>query len=72
MSCYLAAWQRAISTLLGDRIIDFAHDSGWLSLIVILPMGIAFGAAYASTPGHGKAVLAAYVAGTRSAKCGRC
>jgi ABC-type nickel/cobalt efflux system permease component RcnA len=34
-------------------------------LVLILPLGIAFGAVHALTPGHGKTVLASSLVGSR-------
>jgi nickel/cobalt transporter (NicO) family protein len=45
----------------------FASRRDWLALAAVLPMGIVFGAAHALTPGHGKTVLATYLAGSRLA-----
>src|SRR5215213_3085807 len=36
-----------------------------MALLAVLPLGILFGAAHALTPGHGKTVLATYLAGSR-------
>lgn len=43
---------------------SFAATGDWSQLAVYLPMGILFGAVHALTPGHGKAVLATYLAGS--------
>jgi len=56
--------QREIYGQVSDHIRVFAESGGWLPLFVMLPMGVLFGAAHALTPGHSKAVLATYVAGS--------
>lgn len=60
----IAALQREIYLSFGDRIGSFAATGDWSALAVYLPMGILFGAAHALTPGHSKAVLAIYLAGS--------
>lgn len=45
----------------------FAVSRDWTLLAAMLPMGIAFGAVHALTPGHGKTVLASYLVGSRLA-----
>lgn len=42
----------------------FAHTRNWLSLLIVLPLGAAFGAVHALTPGHSKTILASYLAGS--------
>jgi ABC-type nickel/cobalt efflux system permease component RcnA len=56
--------QREIYGQVSAHIRLFAESSGWLTLLAMLPMGVLFGAAHALTPGHSKAVLATYVAGS--------
>jgi nickel/cobalt exporter len=56
--------QREIYGQVGSYIKQFASGGGWLLLLSMLPMGILFGAAHALTPGHSKAILATYVAGS--------
>lgn len=56
--------QREIYGQIATQIRQFAGGGGWLALLAMLPMGVVFGAAHALTPGHSKAVLAAYVAGS--------
>ncbi|PSM19721.1 ABC transporter permease [Nitratireductor sp. StC3] len=60
----LVALQREIYLAFADRIGSFASTGDWSELAVYLPMGILFGAAHALTPGHSKAVLATYLAGS--------
>jgi nickel/cobalt exporter len=57
----LVAIQREIYLAFADRIGDFAKTGNWTLLAAYLPMGILFGAVHALTPGHSKAVLAAYL-----------
>ena len=60
----LVAFQREIYLAFADRIGSFAATGDWSQLAAYLPMGILFGAAHALTPGHSKAVLATYLAGS--------
>jgi len=60
----LVAFQREIYLAFADRIGSFAATGDWSQLAVYLPMGILFGAAHALTPGHSKALLATYLAGS--------
>ena len=41
-------------------------EGDWLAFLGFLPMGIFFGAVHALTPGHSKAVLATYLAGSEA------
>src|SRR5215212_8256643 len=50
---------------LSAALIGFATSRDWSLLVAMLPMGIAFGAVHALTPGHGKTVLASYLVGSR-------
>lgn len=56
--------QREIYAQFADHIRQFAAGAGWTTLLAVLPMGVVFGAVHALTPGHSKAVLATYVAGS--------
>ena len=56
--------QREIYFALGGRIGLFAEDGDWTTLATFLPLGMVFGAVHALTPGHSKAVLATYLAGS--------
>ncbi|QDZ03491.2 ABC transporter permease [Nitratireductor mangrovi] len=60
----LIAIQREIYLAFGERIRAFADSGDWSLLAFHLPMGILFGAVHALTPGHSKAVLAAYLTGS--------
>src|SRR5215211_799503 len=63
----LFAFQRWINTAITADLSAFAADRNWAALVAMLPLGIVFGAAHALTPGHGKTVLATYLAGSRLA-----
>jgi nickel/cobalt exporter len=56
--------QRDIYFGFADHIKAFANGTGWAAFIGFLPMGVAFGAVHAMTPGHSKSILATYVAGS--------
>ncbi|RUY22911.1 ABC transporter permease [Mesorhizobium sp. M7A.F.Ca.US.001.04.1.1] len=60
----LIEFQRTIYLTLGEQIKLLSAGGGWLAFMAFLPMGILFGAAHALTPGHSKAVLATYLAGS--------
>ena len=60
----LISFQREIYLAFADQITAFANGGDWRAFLVYLPMGILFGAAHALTPGHSKAVLATYLAGS--------
>jgi nickel/cobalt exporter len=60
----LVAIQREIYLAFAERIGAFAETGDWTFLAAYLPMGIVFGAVHALTPGHSKAVLAAYLTGS--------
>jgi len=62
--------QRTIYTALAEQIKLLSAEGDWLAFLAFLPMGILFGAIHALTPGHSKAVLATYLAGSES-KIGR-
>ncbi|WP_183741808.1 sulfite exporter TauE/SafE family protein [Rhizobium sp. BK196] len=57
-------YQREIYLTFAGHIKTFAAGGGWLPFLAFLPMGIAFGAVHAMTPGHSKSVLATYLAGS--------
>src|SRR3954470_11350978 len=63
----LVAFQRWINTAITADLSAFAGTRSWTALAAVLPRGIVFGAAHALTPGHGKTVLATYLAGSRLA-----
>ncbi|MER8523048.1 sulfite exporter TauE/SafE family protein [Mesorhizobium sp. M0644] len=60
----LVEFQRTIYLTLGEQIKLLAAGGNWLAFVAFLPMGVVFGAAHALTPGHSKAVLATYLAGS--------
>lgn len=60
----VVAIQRDIYTSFADRIGTFAETGDWMLLAAYLPIGIAFGAVHAMTPGHSKLVLATYLTGS--------
>lgn len=61
---WIVEFQREIYLALADQIKALAGGGGWTNFAAFLPMGIVFGAAHALTPGHSKAVLATYLAGS--------
>ncbi|RUW89869.1 sulfite exporter TauE/SafE family protein [Mesorhizobium sp. M7A.F.Ca.US.010.02.1.1] len=62
----LVEFQRTIYLALAEQIKLLSAGGGWLAFMTFLPMGILFGAAHALTPGHSKAVLATYLAGSEA------
>ncbi|ESW96805.1 ABC transporter permease [Mesorhizobium sp. LSJC268A00] len=60
----LVEFQRSIYLALADQIKLLSVGGDWLAFLAFLPMGLLFGAAHALTPGHSKAVLATYLAGS--------
>ena len=58
--------QRTIYTALAEQIKLLSAEGDWLTFLAFLPMGIFFGAVHALTPGHSKAVLATYLAGSEA------
>ena len=58
--------QRTIYLALADQIKLLSAEGDWLAFLGFLPMGIFFGAVHALTPGHSKAVLATYLAGSEA------
>ena len=58
--------QRDIYLALADQIKLLSAQGDWLGFLAFLPMGIFFGAVHALTPGHSKAVLATYLAGSEA------
>jgi ABC-type nickel/cobalt efflux system permease component RcnA len=56
--------QRDIYLALAEQIKLLSAQDDWLGFFAFLPMGIFFGAVHALTPGHSKAVLATYLAGS--------
>ncbi|QND68452.1 ABC transporter permease [Mesorhizobium loti] len=62
----LVKFQRTIYLTLGGQIKLLSAGGDWLAFMAFLPMGVLFGAAHALTPGHSKAVLATYLAGSEA------
>ena len=58
----IVGFQREIYLAFAEHIKAFAAGGGWSAFLVYLPMGILFGAAHALMPGHGKTILATYLA----------
>src|SRR5215203_3212669 len=64
---FLVAIQRSINSVITADLSAFAATRDWMALLAVLPLGVLFGAVHALTPGHGKAVLASYLVGSRLA-----
>jgi nickel/cobalt transporter (NicO) family protein len=64
---WLYAAQGWIHGELRGYLTGFAKTGDWYSLLAVAPFGVVFGAIHAMTPGHGKAILATYLAGSRLA-----
>ncbi|MER9412235.1 sulfite exporter TauE/SafE family protein [Mesorhizobium sp. M0589] len=62
----LVEFQRTIYLTLAEQIKLLSAGGGWLAFMTFLPMGVLFGVAHALTPGHSKAVLATYLAGSEA------
>src|SRR5215217_638877 len=62
---HIMAAQRWIYSSLSSDLSAFAASRNWIALAAVLPLGILFGALHALTPGHGKAVLASYLVGSK-------
>ncbi|KKN79088.1 hypothetical protein LCGC14_0344160 [marine sediment metagenome] len=56
--------QSELHGTLAGYLKAFATDRDWIALASVLPIGIVFGAVHALTPGHSKAVMSAYLAGS--------
>lgn len=61
----LVELQRSIFTSISGILSAFAVSRDFSELVWILPLGVVFGAIHAMTPGHGKAILASYLASSR-------
>jgi nickel/cobalt exporter len=64
---FLIAVQGWIRQSITADLNAFAATRDWAALVLILPLGIGFGAVHAPTPGHGKTVLASYLFGSHLA-----
>ncbi|NGO55070.1 sulfite exporter TauE/SafE family protein [Allomesorhizobium camelthorni] len=62
----LVELQRDIYLALAGQIKLLSAQGNWLGFLAFLPMGVFFGAVHALTPGHSKAVLATYLAGSEA------
>jgi ABC-type nickel/cobalt efflux system permease component RcnA len=61
---FLVGLQEWIRAAVSDQLDAFEATRSLALLAAMLPLGIAFGAVHALTPGHGKTVLASYVVGS--------
>lgn len=59
-----AGIQRLIFSEIRGTIIELSANRDWAAFLLVLPMGIVFGAVHAVMPGHGKAMLGTYVVGS--------
>ncbi|MBY3093551.1 ABC transporter permease [Rhizobium laguerreae] len=64
MWTWIIGFQREIYLAFADHIRAFAEGGSLAAFLPFLPMGIAFGSVHAITPGHSKALLATYIAGS--------
>jgi ABC-type nickel/cobalt efflux system permease component RcnA len=64
---WLADVQQAIYAAVSSTLAAFASAPQSGALLALLPLGIAFGAVHALTPGHSKMLLASYLVGSRLA-----
>lgn len=62
----LVAWQRWIYDGARGAILEFGQSGDPWLLFSMAATGVLFGAIHALTPGHGKTILASYLAGSRS------
>jgi nickel/cobalt exporter len=62
---HLYALQAWLREAVNGELAKYAADRNLFVALSFLPAGIFFGAVHALTPGHGKAVLASYVLGSR-------
>lgn len=60
----LVAWQRWIYDGIRSSIIEFDQSGDAWLLLGMISTGVVFGAIHALTPGHGKTILASYLAGS--------
>lgn len=64
MWTWIVGFQREIYLTFGENIKAIAETGSWAAFLAFLPTGVAFGAVHAMTPGHSKALLATYLAGS--------
>ena len=62
----LISWQRWIYGDVRASLLEFSQSGDFWLLVSMIGTGMLFGAIHALTPGHGKTILASYVAGARS------
>lgn len=62
----LVAWQRWIYDGVRVAILEFSQSGDVWLLPGMIGTGIVFGAVHALTPGHGKSILASYIAGSNN------
>ncbi|MGS4991582.1 HoxN/HupN/NixA family nickel/cobalt transporter [Roseibium sp. RP-7] len=62
----LISWQRWIYGDVRASLLEFSQSGDFWLLVSMIGTGVLFGAIHALTPGHGKTILASYVAGARS------
>lgn len=62
----LISWQRWIYGGVRASLLEFSQSGDFWLLASMFGTGVLFGAIHALTPGHGKTILASYVAGARS------
>jgi ABC-type nickel/cobalt efflux system permease component RcnA len=63
---FLVAWQRWIYDGVRGMLLEFSQSGDAWLLASMAATGVLFGAIHALTPGHGKTILASYLAGSRS------
>lgn len=63
---WLAALQRWIYDGVRSEILTFEQSGDVWLLVAMAGTGVVFGALHALTPGHGKTILASYLAGSKS------
>jgi ABC-type nickel/cobalt efflux system permease component RcnA len=61
---WIIGFQRDIYLAFAEHIRAFAEGGSFTAFLAFLPIGIAFGSVHAMTPGHSKALLATYLAGS--------
>jgi len=64
MLAEIVEFQRSIGPVVREHLEAFRQSGQWSYLLAAIPMGVLFGIAHALMPGHSKAVLAGYVAGS--------
>lgn len=64
MWTWIVGFQKEIYLTFAENIKAIAETGNWAAFLAFLPMGVAFGSVHAMTPGHSKALLATYLAGS--------